>query len=51
MKENIEIFDFALNEEDISLLETFNKNQRTVSPFYKQANNSIHKYFPYKIEF
>lgn len=51
MKENIDIFDFDLNEEDVAVLETFDTGDRTISPFYKDAKTSDHKYFPKNIEF
>lgn len=51
MKENIEIFDFELNPEDVAVMETFDTGDRTVSPFAKDVKAFNHKYFPNSIEF
>lgn len=51
MKENIEIFDFALNDEEVALLETFDIGVKTTSPFSREGTTSNHKYCPTKIEF
>jgi aldehyde reductase len=45
--ENIDIFDFKLTDEEITLMDSFNLNQRTV-PFSLCVG---HKYFMFNIEF
>lgn len=45
--ENIDVFDFKLENADIAYLDSCNKNQRC-SP---QTAYADHKYFPFKIEF
>lgn len=47
IEENFDIFDFTLDQEDISYLDSCNKNQRC-SP---QTAFRNHKYFPFAIEF
>lgn len=51
MKENIEIFDFELNPEEVAVLETFDTGSRTLSPFSKDVKTFNHKYCPTLIEF
>ncbi len=51
MKENIEIFDFELNPEEVAVLETFDTGKRTISPFSKKGKFLTHKYNPTIIEF
>jgi len=51
MKENMDIFDFELNEEEVRLLETFNTGKRTLPLTYKEVKYDNHKYFPWNIEF
>jgi aldehyde reductase len=47
LKENLNIFDFELNAEEVALMDTFHTGQRTV-PF---ALCTKHKYFMFNIEF
>lgn len=47
MKENINIFDFELNAEELELMDTFHTGQRTV-PF---SLCTKHKYFMFNIEY
>lgn len=51
MKENIEIFDFALTEEEVAVLETFDIGVKTTSPFSREGTTMDHKYCPTKIDF
>lgn len=51
MKENIEIFDFELNGEEVALLETFDTGARTLPMNYNEVKPFNHKYFPNNIEF
>ncbi|XP_037031486.1 1,5-anhydro-D-fructose reductase-like [Bradysia coprophila] len=51
MKENIEIFDFELKEDEVALLETFNTGTRTLQLNYHEVKYYNHKYFPNHIEF
>lgn len=45
--ENIQIFDFKLNDEEIQHIDTFNTDAGIV--YYREARN--HKYFPFGVEF
>lgn len=50
IKENIDIFDFELNENEVALLDTFNTGTIAL-PLELQSDNFGHKYFPFDIEF
>lgn len=45
--ENIDIFDFDLDEEDVKYLDSLNKKQR-ICPLSMFAD---HKYYPFSIEY
>ncbi|XP_062564762.1 1,5-anhydro-D-fructose reductase-like [Armigeres subalbatus] len=47
LRQNIEIFDFKLTDDEIKILDDFNTGKRTV-PF---ALSTSHKYYPFNIEF
>ncbi|XP_040161419.1 1,5-anhydro-D-fructose reductase [Anopheles arabiensis] len=47
IRQNIDIFDFSLTEEEIKVMDGFNTGGRTV-PF---LFSSEHKYFPFKLEY
>jgi len=51
MKENMDIFDFELNNEEVAYMETFETGQRTQPRNYKEVKSFNHKYFPFNIEF
>jgi len=50
IEENISIFDFELNENEVTLLDTFNTGTIAL-PIELQSDNFGHKYFPFGIEF
>lgn len=47
MDENIQIFDFKLDDEEINYIDSFNTGAGIV--YYREARN--HKYFPFGVEF
>lgn len=51
MKENMDIFDFELNNEEVAYMETFETGQRTHPRNYNEVKTFNHKYFPCNIEF
>ncbi|KAJ6635249.1 1,5-anhydro-D-fructose reductase, partial [Pseudolycoriella hygida] len=51
MQENINIFNFELNEEEVAVLETFDTGKRTLPLNFKEVKSFNHKYYPNNIEF
>jgi diketogulonate reductase-like aldo/keto reductase len=47
IEENINIFDFELNTDDMKVMESYNNNQRIVA----LSNHKGSPYYPYAIEF
>lgn len=47
ISENIDIFDFKLTEDEIKLIDTFNKNERTIN-FWESLQD---KHWPFAIEY
>ncbi|KAG4076314.1 hypothetical protein HA402_005757 [Bradysia odoriphaga] len=50
LSENMNIFDFELNDKEMAVMETFNTGKRAL-PMKYQSFNFNHKYFPYDAEF
>lgn len=47
IRENIEVFDFRLTEEDVKTIDGFNVNERVIG--YPESRG--HKYYPFDAEF
>ncbi|KAK6494842.1 aldo-keto reductase family 1 member A1-A-like [Huso huso] len=52
IKENIQVFDFTLSEEDVKLIESFNRNERLIVPTIEKDGQTIwrdggHPHFPF----
>ncbi|XP_030625831.1 aldo-keto reductase family 1 member A1-A [Chanos chanos] len=52
IKENFEVFDFALTEEDMKQIESFNRNERLIVPAVERDGkrvwrDAIHPHFPF----